>query len=68
MTPIHDESYPLELLGQARAALTTWYSKKGLKGPELEEKVSRVMRTQFGISMAIDAALDEAFQAKRGSK
>jgi hypothetical protein len=44
---LHKDDYPLELLGQARVALTKWYEAKGLKDAALEDKVTRVMRVQF---------------------
>jgi len=46
--PVFTDNYPLQLLTQARQALLEWYAKKGLKGAELADKVSRVMKVQFG--------------------
>ena len=44
---MYPENHSFEKVTQARQALVAWYAKKGLKEPELTEKVSRVMKNQF---------------------
>jgi hypothetical protein len=55
---IFPDPVPPTLLGQAKQALFVWYAKKrGLAGVELEEKVRKVLRTQFGTDAVVDEVL-----------